>query len=177
MGSQLTRAWIFVLVSLLIGGLAGCQGKAGDTGAGEPTAEIMSSSDLWSQVEGYSTWEAVPGRAGVFPSESGSAPYVAEWMSPEALQWMAARESDDRRLPAGAFLVRACYDDVEGSALTSVTVMGRQPGADPAHDDWVWAKFDPAGASVVGPAEGAATCSSCHAARATDNDWILSFEL
>lgn len=156
--------------------LLACGESEADTGEAASTTALPTSAALWSQTDGYENWSAVPGREGVFASDSGSTPYVAEWLSPETAAAMAEDGAVAGRMPEGALIVRACYADAAGTDLTGVTVMLRRAGADPDHADWIWAKFDPVGAEVVPPSDGAAACSSCHAARAADNDWILSFE-
>ena len=62
----------------------------------------------------------------------------------------------------------------EDQTLASITVMVKEPGFDPAHEDWFWAQYAPDGAvQAAGKVPG---CIACHGA-VRSNDYVFTFPI
>jgi hypothetical protein len=85
---------------------------------------------------------------------------------------MEALQNLPGQVPEGGVIVKENYSGEE--ELKSVTVMHKQPGFDPDHRDWFWAKYAPDG--TVQAAGQAAGCISCHSA-VNSNDYIFTFPI
>jgi plastocyanin len=137
----------------------------------EPTDEMMTMAvELWEdlQDEEYAeAWSLVPGKGELYPGQDPHGVLLTTYLNPEAED---ALQNQPGEVPEGGIIVKENYTGEE--ELASVTVMQKEPGFDPAHDDWFWAKYAPDG--TVQAAGMPAGCLSCHGA-VRSNDYIFTF--
>lgn len=141
--------------------LMACGSNSADTGEGDgPSAEETRAVELWTELEGYETWEQHADWTGVVASEDGThGDYVSIWMNDTAAAAINAGKGGE--LPEGAILVKEGYNDAEGTDLKGFTVGIKEAGW--GDDGWFWAKYDldnPEPAQVAGSGN---ACSDCHA--------------
>lgn len=121
---------------------------------------------LWTyftQQSPYQKWGQWPDFAGRQPGKSPHGDFVAVYVNPIAL------EAKGVPLPAGSLIVKDGFN--AAGQLTSITVMYKVPGYNPAGGDWFWARYSPQG--QAGPFGQPRGCVGCHGAGAA-NDHVLA---
>ena len=147
---------MMLMVSALL--LAACGKGAPDSG--DDGEDDRLADELWSEMSDYEDWGQLEGWTGVVASSDGThGDHVQIWANEVAL----AALSDDSPVPDGGIIVKAGYDDADGSSLRGLTAMQKIDGYSADSGDWFWAQFDAASgaASVAGAPSG---CTGCHAA-------------
>lgn len=147
-----------ILVCVLL--LAGCASSTTSTGPDAPPSDETRAAALWTQIQGYQEWDHPLGYDGVVEGDSVHGDYVSFFLNSKAAKTFTEPE-------AGSIVVKEGFDE-EGGPIQAITVMQKIPGAYPEQDDWLFARFDPAGKpSMVNSAR----CIRCH--RKADGDDYL----
>ena len=123
---------------------------------------------LWTALDGYNSWPALPGHEGVVVSEAPHGGFVSLHINDTA-------GADTTNFAMGSIIVKNNYADEMGNTLEAVTVMERREGFNAEGGNWFWAKYLPDGTldeSGMGiPLAGAVTgCVNCHSA---ESDWVF----
>lgn len=166
-------AAIGLLAALAIGS-TGCGQTATPTQSesGAPEMSQAQAEELWQmlQSEDYATnWSTVPGKGELYRGQDPHGMLLSTYLNEAAAQ---ALEDKPGRMPEDAIIVKENYTPDE--ALDSVTVMMKQPGFDPDHHDWFWAKYGTEGEiQAAGKPVG---CISCHGA-VRSNDYVFTFPI
>ena len=92
---------------------------------------------------------------------------LTTYLDPAAVDVQASKPG---MVPEGAVIVKENY--MPDKTLDALTVMLKESGYDPDHNDWFWAKFSAAGEiQVAGKALG---CLACHGS-VRFNDYVFTF--
>lgn len=130
--------------------------------------------------ENYKNWKKWPGTGEMYPrsTEKPSEPHGAFLTTYVNDDTYAAIEGKKGILPEESIIVKENYD--ADKKLAAITVMYKEKGYDPAHNDWFWAKYQPNGTiDAEGKVEG---CIDCHGLpkdifKDKTNDYIWSSDL
>ena len=138
-----------------------------------PTDEMLAmAQELWDEIQGAGyreNWATVPGKGELYEGQGPHGMLLSTYLSPEAVE---ALQSKPGEVPADAIIVKENW--TAEKELDSITVMYKEPGFDPNHRDWYWAKFAPDGTvQAAGQPKG---CISCHGS-VRSNDYIFTFPL
>lgn len=137
----------------------------------EPDEGVMTTvEELWQTLQDADyteAWSTVPGKGTLYPGQVPHGALLTTYLNPEAAE---ALEAQPGVMPEGAIIVKENY--TEDETLNSITVMRKQSGFDPDHNDWFWAGYGADG--TIQAAGQAAGCISCHGAVRT-NDYIFTF--
>lgn len=148
---------MMLMVSALL--LAACTSKS-DGDSGESGEDAVLADELWSAMSGYEDWGQLEDWTGVVASSDGThGDHVQIWANEVAVAALSAGSP----VPDGGIIVKAGYDDADGSSLRGLTAMQKIEGYSADSDDWFWAQFDAASgaASMAGAPSG---CTGCHSA-------------
>jgi len=107
--------------------------------------DIARAKSLWSEMNGYRSWEPYPGLEGFQDSGAPHGAFVRYFVNSTA-----ARNTD--ALGNGSILVKENFMARDASTLGAITVMKRIAGYDPDTEDWFWVKFTPRGEVAKNPA-------------------------
>jgi hypothetical protein len=142
-----------------------------ETEAVEPSDEVMSAAQtLWEELQSANypeDWATIPGKGPLTPGQSPHGALISVYLNSEAME---ALETQPGQIPEEAIVLKENYTADE--TLDSVTVMQKQTGFDPDHNDWFWAKYGADG--TVQAAGQPVGCISCHGA-VRSNDYVFSF--
>ena len=137
-----------------------CGADKADSGSSIISDEDSRAIGLWSDLEGYDTWEQHADWTGVVASEDGThGDYVSIWMNDSAAATINAGAGED--MPEGAIIVKEGYSDEAGAEIGGLTVMLKEEGW--GDDGWFWAKFAADGSGDVELAGSVSACAGCHA--------------
>jgi len=146
----------------VIGLVLGATLAGGAQGGGLPGADPAALWNYFTKESPYKTWKSWPDFAGMQSGRSPHGPKVRVFVNDIALK------ADKKPLPPGSLEVKEGYN--EAGQMTSITVMYKVKGYNPAAGDWFWAKYAPQG--QAGPFGKPRGCVGCHAVKA-DNDYVL----
>ena len=156
--------------------LAACAPSAPATPTPTPTPTLdpdaQMAAELWQRLQaaGYRDgWATVPGKGTLYTGQPPHGALLSTYLSPEAAQAMKRKAGE---MPDGAIIVKENYSP--DRSLDALTVMYKEAGYDPEHNDWFWAKYGPNG--EVQAAGRVRDCLACHAA-VQSNDSIFTFPL
>ncbi|MBI2908326.1 MAG: cytochrome P460 family protein [Chloroflexi bacterium] len=170
------RGWtVFLALALMyVTGLAACAPQAGPP---SPTAAAQISGDdrsaaeaLWAKIQAAKyreNWATIPGKGTFYQPLRPHGVLASTYLSPGASEALKARPG---QMPDGAAIVRETY--TADKTPRGVGVMLKRQGYDPAHKDWFWATYSPAG--EVRNAGKIQSCNACHAT-VRSNDAIFTF--
>lgn len=183
--SSITRIVLLVVFALL---LTACTGGAATEEATAPPATATSepavteepeagadeamAQQLWEDLQATNypdEWATVPGKGTLYRGQAPHGMLLSTYLNPDAEQ---ALQGQPGQMPEGAIIVKENY--TEDEALDSVTVMSKQAGFDPNHNDWFWAKYGVDG--ELQAAGQAAGCIACHGS-VRSNDYVFTFPL
>lgn len=142
------------------------------SGIGPAADDQSMAKDLWQQLESAKyrdNWATVPGKGTFYAGQPPHGALLSTYLNKEAEKGMRDQTG---LMPKDAILVKANY--MPDKTLAAVTVMYKEPGYDPSHRDWFWAKYGPDG--EIQAAGKPAGCISCHGAVRT-NDYIFTFPI
>lgn len=124
--------------------------------------------ELVAAIDGYESWSQVSPWDGIQQSSDGThGDYVQIWFNAGAAADWGGTIGD------GGISVKKGYDDAEGNgARDFVTVMYKVDGYDSDNGDWFFARLGDDGSIGVIGEEAAGMCAGCHAAAATDGDYL-----
>jgi hypothetical protein len=150
-----------VMRALFFLSLLACGSDKVDTGSGSVISdEDARAMDLWSDLDGYDTWEQHADWTGIVASSDGThGDYVSIWMNDTAAATIHAEGGGD--MPEGSIIVKEGYNDEAGADIKGVTVMLKEEGW--GDDGWFWAKYDTDGSGGVQLAGAVSACAGCHA--------------
>lgn len=123
----------------------------------------------------YKTWQMWPGKDEFYPGKEPHGSLLTTYVTDDTF---SAIESGTGELPDGSIIVKENY--MPDKSLAAITVMYKEAGYDPSHNDWFWAKYLPDGKI---DAEGKVTgCIGCHSQPKTAydnqiNDYIFTSNL
>jgi hypothetical protein len=177
-------------VALALGVAVGCQamtgeGSRGAAGQGAPQAGAQPASpgqsgagdeqmaeDLWRRLQAANyrdAWATVPGKGTFYQGQVPHGALLSTYLSPEAERGLQAKSGS---MPADAIIVKENY--MPDRTLAAVTVMYKEPGFDPEHGDWFWAKYGTNG--EVQESGRAVGCITCHGS-VQSNDYVFTFPI
>ncbi|MFQ5829078.1 MAG: cytochrome P460 family protein [Candidatus Methylomirabilia bacterium] len=140
-----------------------------------PTAspqDMKMAEDLWQKLQAaryQDNWATVPGKGTFYKGQIPHGLLLSTYLNAEAEEGMTAKRG---QMPADAIIVKENY--MPDKTLVAVTVMYKEPGYDPKHNDWFWAKYAPNGEiQVAGKGKG---CITCHGS-VRSNDYIFTFPI
>lgn len=147
-----------------------------DTTAPEPTEELTpdqaTAQELWAMLQepGYpGDWTTIPGKGELYRGQAPHGALLSSYLNPEAAEALQAQPGV---MPDGAIIVKENY--LEDETFDSVTIMYKQSGYDPDHNDWYWTKLGANGEiQAAGKPDG---CIACHGA-VRSNDYIFTFPI
>jgi Cytochrome P460 len=137
----------------------------------EPKAEGKALYDYITTGNSYKDWNKWPGKGELYPRSPGSphGDFLTTYVSDNAL---SAIQDKKGILPDESIIVKENYD--ANKKLAALTVMYKEEGYDPGHNDWFWAKY---GIDGSVQAEGKVqACIDCHGTK-KDNDFTFSSPL
>lgn len=114
---------------------------------------------VWAHLEAEAyrdNWRLWPGKGELYAGAEPHGMLLTTYANDIAYE--ALLDGGVESLPPGAILVKENY--MPDSTFAAATVMMKVEGYNPAHMDWLFAKYDPAGApEAFGRADG---CQACH---------------
>ncbi|MFQ5932221.1 MAG: cytochrome P460 family protein [Nitrospiraceae bacterium] len=174
------RSAVVLIATLLVGGL-GCAPTPGQTikpvGPGtvtfttkDPSQDAEMAKELWRKLEAAQyrdNWATVPGKGTFYRGQIPHGLLLSTYLNPEAERGMTSKRG---RTPDNSIIVKENY--APDKTLLALTVMYKEAGYDPEHNDWFWAKYGPDGEiQVAGKGKG---CITCHGS-VRSNDFIFTF--
>lgn len=125
--------------------------------------DALTDDDLWTRIEGYSSWDQAEPWAGIQPSSDGThGAYVQIWLNEAAMASVGLDEAAE-----DSILVKEGYDDAEGaSPRGNLTVMWKTLDVELPETGWYWANFTLEGEVNTSGEPGA--CTGCHS---SGSDW------
>ncbi|MFQ5858818.1 MAG: cytochrome P460 family protein [Anaerolineae bacterium] len=143
-----------------------------DTPVPEVSPDEAMAQERWQELQAANyqeNWITVPGKGTLYKGQSPHGALLSTYLNPEAAEAMKLKKGD---MAADAIIVKENY--MPDGTLDALTVMYKEPGYDPDHGDWFWAKFGADG--TVQAAGKPAGCISCHGS-ARSNDYIFTFPI
>ena len=133
-----------------------------------PAAAVDCYDEEWMAFDGWEQWEAITDRPVI--SYAHGENWVGIFANELAAETYKATAAPFEECSA---IVKVIYTDMEGSAVTRMTVMVKMPaGYDPEHGDWWYADADSTG-SIVKNRGRREECFSCHEV-ALETDYVFS---
>ncbi len=146
------------------------------TTAPAPTPEMdpdqAMAQELWTRMQesGYQErWTLVEGKGRLYRGLDPHGALLSTYLNDPAAEAMRGQVGT---MPDGAMIIKENY--MPDATLAAITVMYKEAGYDPDHNDWFWVKYNPDGS--IAAAGKPAGCISCHGSRRT-NDYIFTFPL
>ena len=143
--------WIFGLgvVGLIASVASGCQSSPKEDGNETKPPfgskeDVARAADLWKTMEGYTSWQPYPGKAGW---QEGGRPH-GQFVKYH-INSTAARSPG--KPGHGSIIIKENYGAKDSKTLGAVTVMKKIRGYDPENADWFWVKFAPKGNVMKNP--------------------------
>lgn len=125
---------------------------------------------LWVELQNADyrrQWDTIPGKGVFYRGQSPHGDWLTAYLSPGLTEEIRLRPG---LLPNAATIVLENHGP--DRTLRFVSVMQKQPGYNPGHNDWFWAEYDPDGTvQVAGRVPG---CVACHGG-VWSNDYVYSF--
>ncbi|HLB71164.1 MAG: cytochrome P460 family protein [Candidatus Methanoperedens sp.] len=174
-----TKNIVYILAGIFLVSLfLGCVGTK-ETKL-EPRADGKALYDYITVGNNYKTWKMWPGTGEMYPrsTEKPSEPhgvFLTTYVSDNAYSDIVAKKGI---LPDESIIVKENYD--ADKKLAALTVMYKEKGYDPEHNDWFWVKYQPNGTiDAQGKVKG---CIDCHDLpkdmfKDKSNDYIWSGDL
>ena len=160
---------VFALVLLVALGVVACSLVPSVSAEGEKQPEAMAR-DLWQKMQKANyrqNWTTVPGKGTFYQGQPPHGALLSTYLNTEAVKGMKEKAG---LMPKDAIIVKENYSPKK--ELVAVTVMYKEPGFDPEHKDWFWAKYGPKGeVQVSGKGVG---CIACHGS-VQSNDYVFTF--
>ena len=152
------RFWPLLVAALLAVAVASCgEPELPDT-TGDAVAAYLE------EVNYQESWDLWPGLGEKFPGEEPHGMLLTTYLNPAALE---AVNSNASVMPNGAIIVKDNF--TPAGVLAATTVMYKQSGYNPEHNDWFWLKVLADGTiEKQGKVEG---CQNCHG-DVKDNDYV-----
>lgn len=133
---------------------------------------------IWAHLQraDYQNWPLWPDQGELYAGQDPHGMLLTTYVNEAALGALNAQAGT---MPDGAVIVKENY--MPDSTLAAVTVMFKQSGYNPDHNDWFFTKHKPDGSLDVMPngmaMEGRLPgCQACHGTKA-DNDYIFTSPL
>jgi cytochrome c551/c552 len=139
--------------------------------ATQPSDEDLAAAEqLWQTLQDLdyeNNWELIPGKGKLYRGQGPHGMLLTTYLNAEAAEGMNSKPGF---MPEGSIIVKENYTPDE--ELAALTVMVKQPGYDPEHNDWFWVKYGADGAiQAAGKPVG---CIACHGS-GLSNDYIFTF--
>lgn len=123
----------------------------------------------------YKMWQMWPGKEEFYPGKEPHGALLTTYVTDDGI---SAIESGAGTLPNGSIIVKENY--LPDKTLAALTVMYKENGYDPEHNDWFWVKYLPNGTiAAEGKVKG---CIDCHNQPKAEfdnqtNDYIFTSDL
>lgn len=150
-------------ILLLITACGGAQDEMpeeqADTQAPPAMAADTTAAGLWTHLQGanYRTsWAMWPGKGRLYTGMEPHGMLLTTYVNETARAALAAGQVGS--LPAGSIIVKENW--MADSTFAGATVMYKVAGYNPDHQNWLFAKYDPAGAAEAFGRAG--MCQDCH---------------
>jgi hypothetical protein len=128
--------------------------------------------ELWQELQEANyqeNWATISGKGTFYQGQPPHGALLSTYLNPAAVEGMNAKSG---QMSEDAIIVKENY--MPDKTLVALTVMYKEPGYDPEHGDWFWAKFSAEG--EVQAAGKVADCIACHGA-VQSNDYIFTFPI
>ena len=155
-----------VLVIFLASFFLGCVGTK-ETKL-QPKAEGKALYNYITAGNNYKNWAKWPGTGEFYPKSAGS-PHGDLLITYVNDKGLSAIQGKTGSLPDESIIIKENY--MPDKTLAALTVMYKEKGYDPAHNDWFWAKYSPTG--EVQDEGKVGMCNDCHG-KQKDNDYTFT---
>ncbi len=166
----MNRSWILFL-TLMAAFLFSLPALGGDSTSDGLSKDLtLSKNNLllkFITMEGpYTDWKMWPGKDALYEGQKPHGVLLTTYVNDIAYKALMERPGE---MPDGGIIVKENYTPDE--KLAAVTVMYKEKGFDPNHNDWYYLKYAPD--CTIEAQGGVQSCMECHA-KAKGNDWLFT---